>query len=193
MLHRIAHFVSGIVDARDPDLAGHHSRMSETAAGFAGYLGMSMEDAELLSIGARIHDLGKLSISDHILNKPARLTAAEFSLVKQHTVIGSQLLAPLDLDSRISDIVRFHHENYDGSGYPAGRFGESIPMFARMVRILDSFDALTTDRPYHRGVSDKEAVSILKRDSFLYDPELLKQFTEMITHTDKSHPRHPAG
>lgn len=190
MLHRIAHFVSGIVDARDPDLAGHHSRMSETAAGFAGYLGMSMDDAEILSVGARIHDLGKLSISDHILNKPARLTSAEFSLVKQHTVIGSQMLAPLDLDPRIEEIVHFHHENYDGSGYPTGRFGEAIPTFARMIRILDSFDALTTDRPYHKGVSEREAVAILKRDSFLYDPELLKQFTEMITHTETNRHGH---
>lgn len=192
MLHRIAHFVSGIVDARDPDLAGHHTRMSELAAGFAGYLGFSADDAELLSVGARIHDVGKLSISEHILNKPARLTAAEYSMVKQHTIIGSQLLAPLDLDQRVSEIVHFHHENYDGSGYPLGRHGPSIPLFARVVRILDSYDALTTNRPYQKGVTSKEAVTILKKDSFLYDPELLKQFVEMVTHSDLEAVRPPA-
>lgn len=179
-LERISKFVAGIVEGRDPDLGGHHQRLGKSAALFAKYIGCSPEDAELLSIGARIHDIGKLSISEHILNKPARLSAAEFSLVKQHTEIGYQLLGPLGLDPRISEIVYCHHENYDGSGYPQGLSGEAIPLLARMVRIWDSFDALTMNRPYHQGVSSEEALQVLQRGSHFYDPLLLKPFCKMM-------------
>ena len=180
MLERISKFVAGIVEGRDPDLGGHHQRLGQTAIVFTKYTGCSVEEAEILSVGARIHDLGKLVISEHILNKPARLTAAEFSLVKQHTVIGLQLLAPLGLDPRISEIVHFHHENFDGSGYPTGLSGQAIPRLARITRIWDSYDALTMDRPYHQGVSSEEALRRLERDSHFYDPELLKKFCAMV-------------
>jgi hypothetical protein len=131
-LERISKFVAAIVEGRDPDLGGHHQRLGESAVLFAQHIGCSSEETELLSVGARIHDIGKLSISEHILNKPARLTAAEFSLVKQHTEIGNQLLGPLGLASRISEVVHYHHENYDGSGYPRGLAGEAISLLARM-------------------------------------------------------------
>ncbi len=179
MLEKICKFVAGIVEGRDPDLDGHHRRLGQCARAFARYIGCSVEEMELLSIGARIHDFGKLSISEHILNKPARLTASEFSLVKQHTDIGFQLLAPLDIDPRISEIVRFHHENFDGSGYPAGLAGTTIPFLARMTRILDTFDALTTSRPYHLGVSGDEARQLLQREAHFYDPDLLRAFCTM--------------
>lgn len=179
-LEKISDFVAGIVEGRDPDLGGHHERLGKISVSFAQHIGCSPQDAELLLIGARVHDIGKLTISDHILNKPARLTAAEFSLVRQHTEIGNQLLVPLQLDPRISEIVHCHHENYDGSGYPQGLSGETIPLLARMVRIWDSFDALTGDRPYHQGVSDDEALRVQQRDSHFYDPFLLKSFCEMV-------------
>ena len=178
-LERISGFVAGIVDGRDPDLGGHHERLGQMAASFAQHAGCSSEEAGLFSIGASIHDLGKLSISEHILNKPARLTASEFSLVKQHAEIGSQLVAPLGLDSRIAGILRHHHENYDGSGYPDGLSGEAIPLLARIVRIWDSYDALITDRPYHQGISGREALRVLQKDAHFYDPSLLESFCEM--------------
>lgn len=180
MLETVAQFIAGIVDGRDPDLGAHQKRLGQRAMAFAKFIGCPARDAELLSIGARIHDLGKLSISEHILNKPARLTAVEFSLVKQHTEIGHRLLAPLRLDPRITEIVRSHHENIDGSGYPDGLVGTAIPRFARMVRILDSHDALTNDRPYHRGVSSAEARRIMQADSQIYDSALLDAFCTML-------------
>lgn len=180
-LERISKFVARIVEGRYPDLDEHHRRLGESALAFAKYLGCSAEETELLSVGARIHDIGKLSISEHILNKSARLTTAEFSLVKQHPEIGFQLLSPLGLDPRISEIVQFHHENFDGSGYPQGLTGGAIPLLARMTRIWDSFDALTMDRPYHKGVSREEALRLLQRDAQLYDPELLKEFCTMVS------------
>jgi HD-GYP domain-containing protein (c-di-GMP phosphodiesterase class II) len=180
-IERISKFVAGIVEARDPGLGEHHQRLGEGAALFAQYIGCSSEEIELLSIGARIHDIGKLSISEHVLNKPGRLTASEFSLVKQHAEIGTRLLAPLGFDSRINEIVYHHHENYDGSGYPRGLAEKAIPLLARIVRIWDSFDALTTDRPYHQGVAGEEALRLLQRDSHLYDPILLESFCKMMS------------
>lgn len=179
-LEKISKFVAAIVEGRYPDLGEHHQRLGESALAFAKYLGCSAEETELLSVGARIHDIGKLSISEHILNKPARLTSAEFSLIKQHPEIGFKLLSPLKLDPRISEIVQFHHENFDGSGYPRGLGGEAIPLLARMTRIWDSFDALTMNRPYHKGVSREEALRLMQCEAHLYDPDLLKEFCAMV-------------
>lgn len=179
-LDRISQFVAGIVEGRDPDLGGHLQRLGKGSLKFGQHVGCSTEENQLLAVGAHIHDIGKLSISENILNKPARLTAAEFSLVKQHTGLGRQLLAPLGLDSRILDIVECHHENYDGSGYPHGLSGEAIPYLARMVRIWDSCDALTMNRPYHQGVPLEDALRIMENDAHFYDPYLLKSFCAMV-------------
>lgn len=180
VLLRVSRFVAGIVEGRDPDLATHHDNLGESAARFAKHIGCSAEEMELLCLGARVHDIGKLSISEHILNKPARLTAAEYSLVKRHTEIGKDLLQPLELDPRVGEIVHYHHENYDGTGYPQGLKGEATPFLARMVRILDSFDALTMNRPYQQGVSRDEALRRMEHDCRYYDPDLLRQFCQAI-------------
>ncbi len=182
-LEKISRFILGIVEARYPDLGAHHQRLGKLAAAFARHLGYASRDVELLWIGAHIHDLGKLSISEHILNKPARLAATELSLVQQHPELGLQLLEPLGLDTRIAEIVYCHHENHDGSGYPRGLAGEAIPVLARIVRILDSFDALTTDRPYHKGIASAAALRVLQKDGHCYDPVLLAAFMEMINNT----------
>ena len=140
---------------------------------------MSLEESEFLAIGAGMHDIGKLHISDYIINKPSQLTTSEFLLIRQHAEIGCRLLNPLNLDPRITDIVLYHHENYDGSGYPKGLSGDEIPLLARAVRILDSYDALIESRPYHKGVATDEALLIMRRDSQQYDPHLLKLFGEV--------------
>jgi HD-GYP domain-containing protein (c-di-GMP phosphodiesterase class II) len=180
-LEKIAAFIMRLVEGRFPDLGAHHQRLRVIAVSFGRHLGLASGEVKILSVGAHIHDIGKLSISEHILNKPARLTATELLLVRQHPEIGVQLLKPLGLDERISEIVYCHHENFDGSGYPQGLAGEAIPLLARMVRILDSFDALTTDRPYHKGVANGEALRALQEDAHCYDPALLGYFIEMIS------------
>ncbi|WP_018232228.1 HD-GYP domain-containing protein [Thioalkalivibrio thiocyanodenitrificans] len=179
-MKKIIQFVAGMVEGRDPALAEHHDNLGESAALLAQHLGYSSRETDLLCFGARVHDVGKLSLSDHILNKPARLTAVEFSLVMEHPRLGRDLLAPLDLDPRITEIVCFHHENFDGSGYPEGLKGEAIPLFARIVRILDSFDAMTMDRPYHQSVSPDEALRLMENDARCYDPALLSPFCEVM-------------
>ena len=180
MLEKISNFIVGIVEGRDPDLAGHSRRIGDTTTRFGQHLGLSKEEETLLSIAGRIHDIGKLAISDHILNKPVKLTAAEFTLVKQHTVIGARLVAPLDIDPRISEIILYHHENFDGTGYPKNSSGTDIPFLARITRICDSFDALTMDRPYHQGVSSSKALEILNREAQVFDPEYLREFCKML-------------
>ncbi|WP_394807471.1 HD-GYP domain-containing protein [Nitrosomonas sp.] len=175
----VSKFINGVIDARYPDLSGHQQRIRKSTVLFAQQIGLSKEDTELLSVGAGMHDIGKLSISDYILNKPSQLTLSEIMLIKQHTEMGCKLLSPLNLDSRITEIVLYHHENYDGTGYPEGISGDEIPLLARAVRILDSFDALTMDRPYHKGVNAKEALQIIRRDSQYYDPNLLELFGEI--------------
>jgi HD-GYP domain-containing protein (c-di-GMP phosphodiesterase class II) len=175
-LEHISRFVAGIIESRDPDLGEHHHRLGESAVEFARHADCSSEETAVLVMGARLHDIGKLAISDHILNKPARLTAAELALVRQHAEIGHRLLSPLGLDTRISDAVYRHHENYDGSGYPEGLAGEAIPLAARILRILDSYDAMTETRSYRQGISRAEALRRLHASSQHYDPRLLAIF-----------------
>lgn len=184
MIQKLSGFLAAMIGARDPDLADHHVRLAETATRFAGRLGCAQSDIEMLSFGARIHDLGKLGISDFILNKPGRLTPAEFAMVRQHTTLGAGFLAPLELDRRLIEIVELHHENFDGSGYPYGLGGREIPFAARVVRILDAYDALTSDRPYHRGVPGGKALAIMGRETGRFDPELFDEFGRMLAAND---------
>jgi response regulator RpfG family c-di-GMP phosphodiesterase len=180
-LSGIYKFATEIIEERYPDLGSHLFRISNQAIKFAEFASLSKEETSIFSIGAGIHDIGKLMISDYILNKPAKLTGSEYALIKRHAEFGFKLLAPLNLDDRINEIVLHHHENYDGSGYPHGLIGKKIPLLARMARILDSFDALTEDRPYHKGICDIEALGMLQNVSHYYDPNLLECFCDMIT------------
>lgn len=180
LLERIARFVDRLVEGRDPDLAGHNKRTGNTTLALFQRIGCSAEELRIVTAASELHDLGKMSISEHLLNKPARLTKTEFELVKQHTVIGGHLIEPLGLDSRIHEVIVSHHENFDGSGYPRGLRSEDIPFLARGMRITDSYDALTADRPYHKGVSSNEALSILFKDAHFYDPHMLKSFEQVL-------------
>tara|TARA_R110002110_G_scaffold415835_1_gene657238 strand:- start:69423 stop:70001 length:579 start_codon:yes stop_codon:yes gene_type:complete len=179
-MEKLAQFVERIVSYRDPDLAGHHQRLGGHAANFALHLGYSSQDAATFKMGAEIHDIGKMAIPEHILNKPSRLTPAEMMLIKQHTTIGHEIICPLGLQQCLRDTVMYHHENFDGTGYPTGIGGNEIPIFGRMMRICDTFDALTEDRPYHKGTSYNKSLKIMERDRQLFDPELLDEFTSMI-------------
>lgn len=173
-------FVAALVDGRDPDLGSHQDRTGRLAIRFAERLGCSVEEVEVAAIGAHIHDIGKLAISDQILNKPGRLTASEYSLVKQHAEIGFGQVAHLKLDPRVNEIVRYHHENFDGTGYPAGLKGTRIPLLARVLRLIDTFDALTMDRPYHQGILGARALEIIERDARFYDPDMLPEFRTVV-------------
>jgi putative nucleotidyltransferase with HDIG domain len=131
-----------------------------------------------IEAAALLHDMGKLAVPDYILNKPGPLTPAEFGKMKRHAAIGAEILASIDFPYPVVPIVRHHHENWDGTGYPDGLKGTEIPIGARILSVVDCFDALTSDRPYRLRLSDQEALRILReRRATMYDPLIVDAFT----------------
>ncbi|HEX7087810.1 MAG TPA: HD domain-containing phosphohydrolase [Vicinamibacterales bacterium] len=166
------------VDAKDQVTHGHVRRVQTRALELARALGVD-DEAELQAIkaAALLHDIGKLAIPEHILNKPGRLTAAEYEVMKRHAPIGAEILSVIDFPYPVVPIVRHHHENWDGSGYPDGLAGDAIPIGARILAVVDCFDALTSDRPYRPRLRDEEALAILaSRKESMYDPRVVDAF-----------------
>jgi len=145
------------VEARDQTTDGHCQRLARYAVRLGLELGLPAEEISALERGGFLHDIGKVGIPDAILLKPSRLTDAEFAIMKQHTVIGDRLCGELKSLRRVRPIVRYHHERLDGSGYPDGLTGSSIPLLAQIIGIVDVFDALTTARPYKPALSPERA------------------------------------
>ena len=141
-----------------------------------------------IEAAALLHDVGKLAIPEHILNKPGRLTPAEFERMKSHARIGAEILSEVDFPYPVVPIVRHHHENWDGTGYPDGLKGDAIPVGARILAVVDCFDALTSHRPYRRALSVGEAVAIIDaRRGTMYDPASSMRSTRCV------HPAPRAG
>lgn len=170
------------VDARDEVTHGHILRVQVYGRALAAHVGITdATTLEALDAAALLHDIGKLGIPDHILNKPGPLTPEEFEVMKTHVEIGTRILSRVDLPYPILPIVRHHHENWDGTGYPDRLSAESIPMGARILMIVDCFDALTSDRPYRARLSTDDAVAILrKRAGSMYDAALVHAFLELL-------------
>ena len=165
------------VEAKDRFNRGHSRRVAELASRFAHHVGLPARERELLETAAKLHDIGKIGIPEEILNKPGRLTHSEFDIIKSHPVIGEQILMPLDFLAEARPIVRHHHERWDGGGYPDGLHGSSIPHTAAMLSIVDSFDAMTSTRPYRDGLPRERALSILRDGAgSQWDPALVRSF-----------------
>ena len=150
------------LEAKDPYLRGHSARVADLAATVSAEMGMDEEEVELVRTAGRLHDIGKIGIREEILNKQGPLTDDEFEHVKNHTVTGSQILAPLAHLKHIIDIVRSHHERWDGKGYPDGLAGEAIPIGARIIGAVEIYDALTTSRPYQEKMVPELAIERLR-------------------------------
>src|SRR5687767_1017147 len=166
------------VDAKDQITHGHIRRVQVYTVELAKKLGVR-ESTELKAIeaAALLHDMGKLAIPEHILNKPGKLTTAEFDKMKRHADIGADLLSSVKFPYPVVPIVRHHHENWDGKGYPTGLAGTDIPLGARILSVVDCFDALTSDRPYRPRMSKEESFDILrKRRGDMYDPLVVDTF-----------------
>lgn len=153
------------IEARDEYTQGHCQRLAAYAATLGRALGLDDEDVAALQRGGFLHDIGKVGIPDSILQKPARLTAAEYDVMKQHTVIGDRLCGQLRSLQRVRPIVRHHHERLDGSGYPDGLRGNAVPLLAQITGIVDVFDALTTVRPYKAALAVDDAYAELRREA----------------------------
>ena len=175
-----------IVEARDSYSAGHLERVSSYTQMIADKLGVDEETKKILTGGALLHDLGKVGIEDTILKKKEALTAQEYEKVKQHSIIGENILKPLQSMSKLSGLVRHHHELYDGTGYPDRLKGEEIPLPARILAVVDIYDALTTDRSYRKALSHMEAVKLLRNYAGnKLDPKLVEMFIELIAEKGK--------
>ncbi len=159
-------FVSSLasaLDARDPYTAGHSLRVSHYSCAIARAMNVEQQEHELIRVGALLHDIGKIGISDAVLQKQERLTPEEEALIQQHPVIGRKILECVQGFEAYLPVVELHHENWDGSGYPRGLKGEETPRMARIVKVADAYDAMTSDRPYRKGMQHDRAVGILEK------------------------------
>jgi putative nucleotidyltransferase with HDIG domain len=165
------------VELKDPYTGGHTARVTEYSLLLAEELKVSPEDMELIRVGGPLHDIGKIGIDDAILRKPDRLTEAEFEIMKLHTVKGDDILAACADLRAVRPIVRSHHERWDGKGYPDGLAREDIHTLARIVAVADAFDAMTSDRPYRKGMPAEVAFAEVQRQSGLqFDPRCAAAF-----------------
>ena len=166
------------IDAKDQITHGHIRRVQTYAVGLARQLGVADNKLiQAIEAAALLHDMGKLAVPEYILNKPGKLTPAEFEKMKLHATVGADILSAIQFPYPVVPIVRHHHENWDGSGYPIGLKGTDIPIGARILSVVDCFDALTSDRPYRPRLSDSEALQILiERRGAMYDPLVVDTF-----------------
>src|SRR5262249_23205670 len=166
------------IDAKDDVTHSHVRRVQAYAVGLARALDVT--DAltlKAIEAAALLHDTGKLAVPERILNKPGKLTDAEFEKMKEHVDIGADILSLVEFPFPVVPIVRAHHENWDGSGYPRGMRGDDIPIGARILSVVDCFDALTSDRPYRRAMTDQAAIEVLvERRGRMYDPNVVDTF-----------------
>ena len=168
------------INAKDHVTHEHVLRVQIYAAGVARLFGCTDEEIEALKAGALLHDVGKIAVPDHILKKPGKLTAVEFEQMKVHTIVGAQILSRVEFPYPVVPVVRHHHERWDGKGYPDGLKGEDIPLTARILSVVDCFDAVREDRQYRRGLTREEAVALIMDGAGTqYDPQVVGTF---VTH-----------
>jgi putative nucleotidyltransferase with HDIG domain len=169
------------IDAKDQITHGHIRRVQAYAIGLASKMGVTDKNLiRAIEAAALLHDMGKLAVPEYILNKPGPLTPAEFEKMKLHASVGADILSAIDFPYPVVPIVRHHHENWNGTGYPAGIAGADIPIGARILSVVDCFDALTSDRPYRPRLSDGEALRILaERRGTMYDPIVVDTFSRV--------------
>ena len=165
------------VEARDPYTEGHCERLAQYASQLGHYLGLDADSVVALKRGGFLHDLGKIAIPDNILKKGRDLTPAEWEIMRQHPLIGERICKPLRSLRRVLPIIRHHHEHWDGSGYPDHLSGEQIPLLARVLQVVDVYDALRTARPYKPAKSHEEARETMLR---MWDRSLVATFFEML-------------
>jgi putative two-component system response regulator len=166
------------VESRDPEIRSHIANLEKLASGFAEFLNLDNSQKITLHRGCALHDIGKISVPDVVLLKAGPLNEQEWSIMKQHSAVGAQILSPMNSLKSVIPIVLHHHERWDGTGYPGGLAGKEIPYLARVFQILDAFDALTRNRVYKSSLSDDRALAILieETESGRWDPDLMASF-----------------
>jgi len=176
------------IELKDPSTRGHCDRVATYAQFLAEGLDLPKDLQCQIKYGSWLHDCGKIGIAEDILNGPSELSDVEYETMKQHSLWGLDVAAKANLSSTVCEIIHYHHEHFDGSGYPAGLVGEAIPLEARLVAVADVFDALTSDRPYRTSYARAEAIEILiSMGGTILDPTLIGLFIDII----HNHPEFP--
>jgi putative two-component system response regulator len=170
------------IEARDPYTGGHCERLARYAVTLGQALGVDERTLKALRIGGYLHDLGKVAVPDQILLKAGPLDTGERERIKAHPVVGAELVRTLRTLDEVRLIIRHHHERWDGSGYPDGLGGERIPLGARLMAVVDVYDALSTDRPYRKRLTAGDCVAILRRecDAGWWDPRVASAFFDVL-------------
>lgn len=172
--------LANALDARDRYTSGHSQRVSELSCAVATAMQLDPVHVERIRIGALLHDIGKIGVSDSVLQKPGRLTDEEFALVKEHPVIGRRILEGVKGFANYLGAVELHHENWDGTGYPKRQKGEETPIDARIIHVSDAYDAMTTDRSYRRGMTHERAIAIIVENAGIqFDPHIVDVFIHL--------------
>jgi putative nucleotidyltransferase with HDIG domain len=171
------------LDARDRETEGHSIRVSRLACMLAETLGLSSDQLKALERGSLLHDIGKIGITDTILHKPGKLTEEEWKIMRIHPDIGSRIVEGIPFLQETLPVIRYHHERWDGSGYPNGLQGKDIPTQARIFAVADVFDALTSKRSYRTRSSADDAIRYMQEQAgILFDPEIVDVLTQLPYH-----------
>jgi len=174
------------IDAKDQTTHGHVRRTQIYATQMGTLLNVSEKELRALHAGALLHDIGKLAVPEYILNKPGKLTEAEFAKMKIHPTVGGDILKRVNFPYPVEDIVRYHHEKWDGSGYPKGLKGEAIPLIARIISVVDFYDATRCDRPYRKGMKREESLALLRSMvGSAFDPKVVETFIRHVEAFDR--------
>ena len=170
------------LEAKDPYLRGHSARVADLSANIATEMRLTEEEVERIRVAGRLHDLGKIGTRDAVVNKEGPLTADEFEHVKQHVIIGAQILSPLVHLGDIVAMVKSHHERFDGTGYPDGLRGEEVPMGGRIIAVAEVYDALTTARPYQEKMTPEQAVErMADLSGTVLDPKVYEALVRLVS------------
>jgi diguanylate cyclase (GGDEF)-like protein/putative nucleotidyltransferase with HDIG domain len=174
------------IDAKDQTTHGHVRRTQIYASEMGKLFEVTESEVQALLAGALLHDIGKLAVPEYILNKPGKLTEAEFAKMKIHPTVGGDILRRVNFPYPVEDIVRYHHEKWDGSGYPKGLKGEAIPLVARIISVVDFYDATRCDRPYRKGMTREESLTLLRgMVGSAFDPQVVEKFVEHVERFDR--------
>ncbi|WP_422879895.1 HD domain-containing phosphohydrolase [Moorella stamsii] len=178
--------LAAALEAKDKYTQGHSFRVARWAKAVAGEMGLSDKEQEMVYIGGLLHDIGKVGVREYILLKTSRLTPAEEKEIQSHPSVGAKILEPANLPKEVVEAVLYHHEDYGGGGYPEGIAGEKIPLLARIIRVVDSYDAMNSDRPYRKAFSQKWVIEELRRCSGKqFDPAVVEAMKKVLER-DKS-------
>lgn len=180
--YRIVQSLVRVMEARDHYTKGHSEKVAKYSEKIALKMGCNQEAIELIKEAAELHDIGKLKIQEKILNKKEKLTPQEWELIRLHPIIGGEILKPVVLNEEILAVIRWHHERYDGKGYPDAISGDNIPLFAQVLAVTDAYDAMTSLRTYRPALSREEAINELKKNrGTQFNPNVVDTFVQVLS------------